>query len=109
MKKLLSCRKSFCENAGDVVWDEEELKYALEDHLLADGQIAELSDGGMIWYVKNGDVLIIASVMDEKENEPAAFSALLLSEDAVSAEIPTLAVMVCGYDKTGGRMDMTLA
>lgn len=109
MKKLLSCRKSFCENAGDVVWDEEELKYALEDHLLADGQIAELSDGGMIWYVKNGDVLIIASVMDEKENEPAAFSALLLSEDAVSAEIPALTVMVCGYDKPGGRMDMTLA
>ena len=43
------------------------------------------------------------------ENEPAAFSALLLSEDAVSAEIPALTVMVCGYDKTGGRMDMTLA
>lgn len=37
------------------------------------------------------------------------FSALLLSEDAVSAEIPALTVMVCGYDKTGGRMDMTLA
>ncbi len=108
MKHLLLCRKQFCELEGDVVWDEEALSYALKDHMLADGRIAALSDGGMIWYIKTGIGLEISTVMDEPQNETEAVRALLEAEEAEYAHMPAVKAMIRGYDGNAGRMDMAL-
>ncbi len=108
MKHLLLCRKRFCELEGDVIWDEEALSYALEDHMLADGRIAALSDRGMIWYIKNGTGLEISTVMDEPEKETEAIRALLEAEETETAHMPAMKVLIRGYDGKTGRMDMTL-
>ncbi|MCR5233681.1 MAG: GNAT family N-acetyltransferase [Lachnospiraceae bacterium] len=109
MKHLLLCRKRFCELEGDVVWDEEALSYALEDHMMADGRIAALSDGGMIWYIKNGNGLELSTVMDEPDKETEAVRALLEAEEAKTAHIPAMKVLIRGYNGKAGRMDMTLS
>ena len=108
MKHLLLCRKRFCEREGDVVWDEEALSYALEDHIRADGRIALLSDGGMIWYIKNGIRLEISTVMDEPEKETEVVRALLEAAEAEFAHMPAVKALIRGYDGNAGRMDMML-
>ena len=108
MKHLLLCRKQFCEREGDVVWDEEALSYALEDHMRANGRIAILSDGGMIWYIKNGIGLEISTVMDEPEKETEAVRALLEAAEADFAHVPAMKALIRGYDGKVGRMDMML-
>ena len=108
MKHLLLCRKRFREREGDVVWDEEALSYALEDHMRANGRIAILSDGGMIWYIKNGIGLEISTVMDEPEKETEAVRALLEAEEADFAHMPAMKALIRGYDGKVGRMDMML-
>jgi GNAT superfamily N-acetyltransferase len=108
MKQLLLCRKQFFEREGDVVWDVEALSYALKDHMRAQGRIAALSDGGMIWYIKNGTGLEISTVMDEPEKETEAVRALLEAEEADLAHIPARKALIKGDDGNVGRMDMML-
>ncbi|MCR5790300.1 MAG: GNAT family N-acetyltransferase [Lachnospiraceae bacterium] len=108
MKHLLLCRKRFFEREGDVIWDVEALSYALKDHMRAEGRIAILSDGGMIWYSKNGTGLEISTVMDEPEKETEAVRALLEAEEAGFAHMPAVKALIRGYDGSIGRMDMML-